>query len=548
MASSRRNNVSRAWEHPTKGWAAAYGRVSEIRLDINQDSPENQERLYRQGALLHKLKIKPGYEFADHGKSASKAIERRDLERAIKAVVRQEVEALVVPTVDRLSRLGMRHVGEMLDAVEAARGRIIFVKEGLDSSQPASRAIIAFLAEQARAEASNLSWRIETWHEGCRLKGKWAGKPPYGYLVIDGKLTPHPDEAPIVRQIVADYLGGQSLRQIAATLNDGDLPAPAASKASRMLAEGREPKKTITTWWSTSAVRRVLANPAMVGWQKHNGRIVLGADGEPVSFGEGILTPGEHARVLAEIERRTAIVRKSPTMTREAGAKTGGGRPARYLLVGIARCKACKYAMCGHPPNGHNKSPYLKCSSLIHGQPCPAPSYISTTKADEEVMRQLRTRLAALEPGDPILDAIAERWLDLSMPEGEGERAVLQSRLDTVRGRIVDLEEARYVRGEFISADDVGRWDQMMTRLKVQRDAVHKELEELGPPPDFDLSTLRSMYSHDVWEATPFVQRCNQLQIAVAKVTVASAHKNAQIPARERVRVFLFGEESEDHD
>ena len=69
------------------------------------------------------------------------------------------------------------------------------------------------------------------------------------------------------------------------------------------------------------------------------------------------------------------------------------------------------------------------------------------------------------------------------------------------RGRIVDLEEARYVRGEFSTADDVARWDGMMAGLKAQRDAVLQELEELGPPPDFDLTTLRATYSEEVWDA-----------------------------------------------
>jgi hypothetical protein len=69
-----------------------------------------------------------------------------------------------------------------------------------------------------------------------------------------------------------------------------------------------------------------------------------------------------------------------------------------------------------------------------------------------------------MEPDDPILGAIAERWRELTMPEGEGERAVFQSRLDAVRGRIVDLEEARYVRGEFSTADDTARWDGMVAR------------------------------------------------------------------------------------
>jgi site-specific DNA recombinase len=535
-------------EHPNKGWAGTYDRSSMVRTDIKQDTHFNQDRLNKRAALLLGLKVKPGYEFSDHGISASKPIPRKDVERGIRAIVSQEIEVLVVPAVDRLSRLGMRHIGEMLDAVEAADGRIIFVKESLDSSQPASRAIIAFLAEQARAEASSLSWRIGTWHEGCRLKGKWVGKPPYGYLVAAGKLTPHPDEAPVVRRLVTEFLAGRSVRQIAAGLNNEGVPGPTASKAARMRAEGREPKqRPISSWWSTSAVSRVLRNPALVGWRRHQGRIVLGADGDPVSFGEGILTPGEHPRVLAEVERRTAIVRKSPTRTREVGTRTGGGRPPRHLLVGIARCRACTYAMSGHPGDSSNKLPYYKCSSLNHGQPCPAPAYIAEEKADTEVMRQLRTRLAALEPGDAILDAIAERWREFTMPDDEGERAVLQSRLDAVRGRIVDLEEARYVRGEFVTAADVTRWDGMTARLKAQRDAVLQALDELGPPPDFDLNTLRASYSPEAWDPAPLAERRKRLQIAVAKVHIASAHKRL-VPARDRVRVVLVGEESTDSD
>ena len=150
------------------------------------------------------------------------------------------------------------------------------------------------------------------------------------------------------------------------------------------------------------------------------------------------------------------------------------------------------------------------CSAAGAGRTCPASAYIQVEKADAEVMRQLRTRLAAMEPDDPILGAIAERWRELTMPEGEGDRAVLQSRLDAVRGRIVDLEEARYVRGEFSTADDVARWDGMMARLKVQRDAVLQELEELGPPPDFDLTTLRATYGEEVWDAA----RCAAAQMA----------------------------------
>ena len=531
-------------QHPAKGWAAALDRTSLVRTDIQQHSSENQQRLNRQTARAFGLKLKPGYDFSEPGKSASKPITRRELERGINAIVKEKaVEALLVSSVDRLSRLGMRHVGEMLDAVDAVGGRIIFNKGNLDSSQPASRAIIAFLSEQARDEANMLSWRIETWREGCRLKGKWTGRVPYGFSVIDGKLAPHFQEAPIVRRIVAEFLSGSTLVRIAKGLNEDGLPSPAAAKAADMRAAGREPRARFDSTWRISTLSRVLRNPALVGWQKHNGRIVLGPDGDPISFGDGILEPGEHARVLAELERRTAIVRESRTRTREAGSKTGGGRPPRSLLIGMARCGSCSFAMTSQPVSDHRPA-YYRCSSPSLGHNCPAGAYIKISDADVEVMRQLRLRLGAIDPDDPILGAIAERWRELAMPEGEGERAVLQSRLDAVRGRIVDLEEARYIRGEFPTADDVVRWDGMMDRLKVQRDDVVHDLEELGPLPDLDLNTLRATCGVEVWDATPLPQRRKLLQVAVAKVIVASAHKRP-VPAKDRVRVVLVGEESE---
>jgi site-specific DNA recombinase len=539
-------------EHPAKGWAATYGREFDIRDAMRaKEAPENQDRINRQGALLHGLRIKPGYEFSDHGKSGSKDVRRPDVERAIKAVVKQEVEALVVPAVDRLSRRGMRHIGEMLDAVEAAGGRIIFVREVLDSSQPASHAIIAFLAEQARSEVRVISWRVETWHEGRRLKGMWATNHPYGYLVIEGKLAPHPEQAPIVRRMVAEFMSGRSLVQIAKGLNADGVPSPANAKIAEKRAKG-EPTTRSTSSWAETSVSSVLRNPALAGWQRHNGKIVVGRDGEPVSFGKGILTRGEHARLLAEMDRRTAIIRKirskgqqssdeaGDARRRKVGGKTGGGRPAQYLLTGMATCASCNSSMKGQPAHGPNAAWY-RCGSIGHGRTCPARATIRMEDAEAEVMRQVRTRLAALEPGDPILDAIAERWLELMMPEGQGERAVLQSRLADVRGRIVDLEEARYIRGEYTTPDDVARWDGMMARLKAQRAALLEELDALGPPPDFNLSTLRADYEGETWDAAPVAEQRRRLEIAVAATIVAPAYRR-QIPAEDRIQVVLVGE------
>jgi site-specific DNA recombinase len=530
-------------EHPAKGWAAGFGRVSLETPHLNQDSLENHVRVNRKTAARFGLKIKSGHEFYDRGITGSKNVRLPELERAIAAVVDREVEALIVPALDRLSRRGMRHVGEMLDAVEAAGGRIIFGKEGLDSGNPGSRAIIALLAEQARAEAQALSWRLTTWQEGCRLKGKWTGKRPYGYLVVDGRLVHHPDEAPIVRRIVAAFLGGQGCRQIASMLNDEGVPSPNTARAEEIRARGRQPKNQPTTW-GLSTVSELLRNPVLVGWRQHRGRVVLGPDGQPVSFGDGILEPGERARILAERDRRTTIVKQSP-LTKWISGTTGEGRPPRYLLAGLATCETCGYSMVGHNRPERGRVVY-RCSTFINGYTCKARAHIHADTADEEVCRQLTARLAAMEPSDPILGTIAERWRQFTMTGDEGERAQLRSSRTAVRDRIVDLEEARYIRGEFAKSYEVARWEQMMERLKAQRDAIEDALHELGPPPDLEIGMLLETHlSRDAWDATPLAQRRELLQVATDRIIIVPAHRQRNLPASERIRLLLAGENAD---
>jgi hypothetical protein len=88
-----------------------------------------------------------------------------------------------------------------------------------------------------------------------------------------------------------------------------------------------------------------------------------------------------------------------------------------------------------------------------------------------------------------------------------------------------------------------------MARLKAQRAAVLEDLDALGPPPDFDLATLRATYQGEAWEAATLAQRRRLLQVAVARIIVAPAYRR-QVPAKDRIRVVLVGEEftATDHD
>jgi site-specific DNA recombinase len=438
----------------------------------------------------------------------------RDFERAIAALLNQEIEALIIPKLDRLSRRGMGQVGLLLDDLERVGGRIISVGDGLDSSQPGARQIIAFLAEQARTEVLNTAWRVEQFHEGARRAGQWVRKPPYGYLVENGKLKPHPVQAPIVRRIIDDFLNGATLRSLAVALNRDKIPNPTTARILEAKQAGRTLKGREDGSWGYTTVRRVLVNPALCGWQTHEGRVVLGDDGEPVSFGEGLIEPVEHVRILTEMERRTALVRRAKDVDR-IGSKTGGGRPAKYLLTGFARCASCGYACTMFVQKSPRPFMYY-CSGRANGHICASPASVRMVDADAEVMRQLTMRLAAMDLDDPILGAIAERWLKLTMPAQEGDRAILEAKLGDIRSRVASLDEARYGRGEF---------------------------DKLGPPPAFDIGVLLDTYrSREAWQELTLHHQRALLGVAVQEVVIKSARRG-KVPLDERVRVILAGEQ-----
>src|SRR6266511_5979151 len=95
---------------------------------------------------------------------AESAVHRPGFEKAIRVLLDRRIRTLYVAKVDRLTQHGVTQVDLILDELEKVGGRIVFVAEGLDSSKPGARQIIAILAEQARAEADAISWRIGQWH------------------------------------------------------------------------------------------------------------------------------------------------------------------------------------------------------------------------------------------------------------------------------------------------------------------------------------------------------------------------------------------------
>jgi site-specific DNA recombinase len=148
--------VERRLTHPAAGKAVIYVRLSGQPYGYDPFSLENQRRICREHALGERVEmVGEHHDLAVSGRKGE--AERPGFEAAIDLIRRQAVEIMYVARLDRFSRRGQHDVRALLDEIDQAGARVIFVADGLDSGNPADWRTIETLAEQARAEADAAS-------------------------------------------------------------------------------------------------------------------------------------------------------------------------------------------------------------------------------------------------------------------------------------------------------------------------------------------------------------------------------------------------------
>lgn len=167
----------------------------------------------------------------------------------------------------------------------------------------------ALLAEK---EAEQIRERVLRAQRANAEKGLAHGRIPYGYLAVrdnaTGKIVervPHPDQAPIVKEIVARFLAGESLWAITKDLNDRTIATPGTSEQ-----------------WRASILTQMLKRPTYAGLRTHKGAIT-----GPGNW-EGLISEADYNKLLA-------------VLTNPARVAHHGTEP-KHLLSGIAICKVCQ--------------------------------------------------------------------------------------------------------------------------------------------------------------------------------------------------------------
>jgi len=386
----------------------------------SQTSSADQEAEARRIATRHGLDVVHVYREA-LGTSASRyGTKARPQWEAALSALRDGTQArtLIVWELSRSDRTGAAGVAGLLDEFEGSR-RII-TADGTDTADPKQRISIVLKAEIDRDEVERTRVRINRTIAARREAGLWhANRPPFGLRVnADQRLEPDPVTFPTARRIADGLLSGQSAREVAARLNADGIPSPGGST------------------WSGLSIGTMVRSPGWAGLQAARKRtkspttgrltyaavadVYVGANGQPVSVGEGVITSDERTVILSLLA------------SRRLGAPGGGKRP-RALLADVLVCGVCG-ARCIVAGGGSTRS--YRCRVAAKNGQCPGASAVVGPVEDHVVIRA-RTRLGALDPTDSddyaTLERVAATW----------DRAEASRRAEVIAARatLADAEE-----------------------------------------------------------------------------------------------------------
>jgi DNA invertase Pin-like site-specific DNA recombinase len=405
-----------------------YARLSQKR-DKRQRSITGQVQDCK--AILAGRGLPVGQVHTDDGKSAwDPAVTRAGWDSLMARLESGAAGGVIVFDMERFSRQPAD--GERLIAI-ARRGLVVLDSDAeFDLSTSTGKKNFRDAMVAAAYYSDRLHDRVT---RGKRLKAL-AGEPngrmtrergPFGFMP-DG-VTPHPEEAEILRELVRRTLAGETQESLIA-----DLAARGITTAA-----GKP--------WTRAGLRQVLTRPLNCGQVEYKGEIVATLPGEPV------IDPLDHAAVLAVFAARRP------------------GRPpsGKYLCAGMVCCGLCGKPMGGRPrinmkhyPDGEVRREYW----------CSPTSYRGCGKiaVDQRALDAFAKELAVAA----LSDAEAASAAEAAAVAVQAEAASLDAAIARAEGLRVQLA-GRLGRGELeldVFDAAVGPLNQRLAALRAQRTAL----------------------------------------------------------------------------
>ncbi|MFE6456885.1 recombinase family protein [Streptomyces cinereoruber] len=438
-------------------------------------------------------------------RSASKAyVRREEFENATGAILDGKSKTLYVWRTDRLSRRGMGAVDRLIDDFEPKGARIVVTSEGLDSSQPGMRMVFGILADRARQEAKNTAERTKIGADAHKAEGRWpGGVTPFGLECPpgSGKLRHKKNEYPHSRYIAEELLKGVVPANIADALNERGITTRHGKKwrAQGILNLAKSPS------WAGLIPNRERAKDEFGNyidkWYRTD-QPLMGADGHPISAGQGVVT-------FAEWQKIQKIIAARSRPGSAIGDRTRGIRKATTLMTGTLRCPHCK------GPMGNGGRNY-RCAARVNQGKSVCVGIATERGRVDLAMEQIWVRhILGLPIESETILAIANRWYAYQDPAKESRKQAVLAALDNAADREARLEKEFFVKGSMSEE----RFDSLRAELAGQIANLKAELAELKRP--VDLTPLTDPDSLMLlWSGATLDERRALIQAALVSVTV----------------------------
>lgn len=413
------------------------------------ESPKNHERRARLYAEAKGWVVEEVYDLS--GVSGKSVWDHPEARRMMEDVKSGRISGLIFSKLARLAR----NTRELLDFAEFFQDQgadLISLFEAIDTSSPAGRLFYTMIAAMAQWEREEIAHRVSAAVPIRAKMGKnTGGQASFGYQWLEGKLIPHPDEAPVRKLIYELFLKHRRRKTVARLLNE----------------QGYRTRKGAK--FTDTTVTRLIQDPTAKGEHRAN---------YTTSQGRG------KAATLKPREE-WVIQRVEPIVSEEIWAECNallqqqknGRRPGpkgRYLFAGRVRCG------CGQKMYVKTGTPKFVCESCRNKIP------------QDDLEAVFRDQLHAFFLSDEDL----ARFLSESDEEIADKEAQIRT-LDAERKKIVSEREKVY-RG-YIDEEITGKeFGKLYRPLSERLDTINDRIPELQA--EVDILRINRLSSEEVIE------------------------------------------------
>lgn len=459
--------------------AFLYERISrDDNLEGDSYSVANQKK------LLTKVAKEMGYtnlvHFFDDGISGV-TMNRPGFQEMLQEIEKGHAAAVFVKDLSRLGR-NYIEVGRLTEEFFPEHDvRLVAVSDGIDTEAGENElAPIRNLFNEWYARDISKKRRLSNKIRG--LSGEPLSVPPYGYIK-DPANPKHwiidEEAARVVRRIYAMTLEGMGTDQIATTLEQEHILAPAAYWVSKGVNRPGKPKEDVSTHWASGTIIKILSRQEYCGdvinfktySKSYKNKKRHPNDPENMSIHMNAHDPIIDRSTWAKIQEKRGKMRKRNTSNGE-----------RNMFSGVLVCADCGHNLNYHFSQSNHDIRYFNCSNYNSTKgTCTSTHYIHVDFLEQVILSEIRrlTKFASRYESDFVKAVMGHSQQAVLQEKAHREKEIMKllqrdQELDRLFERLYEdnvagkISDERYARMSANYEKEQAELAEMIKKAKVE--------------------------------------------------------------------------------